>query len=281
MLLPLLTPAPGPARRESDAIRPVADVPRLAAPAQPDGALRHQSVDRAMHDRHRRAPIRRGQRPRHFARTDRRTRGTPAEQRQRRGARIRLGRLTHGPSSRFGAWHGAGRICYAAAMRARNPLYVMAKPPSAVAARIAALPRTDPKRGPELLHVTLLTLFDRAVAPPAWLPALVAALDGFAGASFPLAFDRIEEHKAVTLRTRAPLAEARAFQAALIRHLLLARAPIGLGTTPVPHLTIAYRGDGKGSEKLDPMGWTVDEILLVESVVGKTTHVTHGRWPLR
>ncbi len=41
-------------------------------------------------------------------------------------------------------------------MRARNPLYVMAKPPPEVAARIAALPRNDPKRGPELLHVTLL-----------------------------------------------------------------------------------------------------------------------------
>lgn len=57
------------------------------------------------------------------------------------------------------------------------------------------------------------------------------------------------------------------------------------GTTPEPHITINYRGDRLGSQtfgalKLPPIGWTVDEIILMESVVGKTTHVEHGRWPL-
>lgn len=165
-------------------------------------------------------------------------------------------------------------------MRARNPLYVMAKPPPGVAARIAALPRNDPGRGPELLHVTLLKLFDLHHAPPDWLPAVIAALDAFEGAAFPLAFDRIEARKAVTLRTRAPLPEARAFQAALVRFLLERRAPLMLGTTPEPHLTINYRDDRQGSRKMEPIGWVVDEILLVESVVGKTTHIVHGRWPL-
>ena len=165
-------------------------------------------------------------------------------------------------------------------VRPRNPLYVMAKPPPDVAAQIAALPRNDAKRPPELLHVTLLLLFDLAVAPPVWLPALIAALDGFEGEAFPIAFDRIEERKAVTLRTRAPLAEARAFQAALLRSLLERRAPIGVGTTPVPHVTINYRGDGLGARKTEPIEWTVDEILLVESLVGKTTHEEHGRWRL-
>jgi 2'-5' RNA ligase len=165
-------------------------------------------------------------------------------------------------------------------MRVRNPLYVMAKPPPAIAAQIAGLPRSDPGRGPELLHVTLVKLFDLYRAPPGWLPAMIAALDTFGGAAFPLAFDRIENRKAVTLRTRAPLAEARAFQASLVRHLLDRRAPLMLGTTPEPHLTINYHDDRQGSRKLAPIGWTVEEILLVESVVGKTTHVEHGRWPL-
>lgn len=165
-------------------------------------------------------------------------------------------------------------------MRARNPLYVMVKPPPDVAAQIAAQPRNDPKRGPHLLHVTLLKLFDLHRAPPEWLPAILAALDAFRGAPFPLAFDRIENRKAVTLRTRAPLPGARAFQAALVRHLVERRAPLMLGTTPEPHLTINYGGDRLGSRKIEPIGWTVEEILLVESVVGKTTHVEHGRWPL-
>lgn len=166
-------------------------------------------------------------------------------------------------------------------MRARNPLYVMAKPPPQAAARIAALLRNDPGRGQELLHVTLLKLFDLHHAPPQWLPTLIAALDAFDGAAFPLAFDRIENTKAVTLRTRAPLPEARAFQAALVRHLLERRAPLMLGTTPEPHLTINYGGDRVGTQKIEPVGWAVEEILLIESVVGKARHVEHGRWPLR
>ena len=166
-------------------------------------------------------------------------------------------------------------------MRARNPLYVMAKPPPDVQARIIALPRNDPERGPELLHVTLMTLFDLHYVSPDWLPAVIAALDSFEGPAFPLRFDRIENRKAVTLRSRAPLPEARSLQAALVRHLLEKRAPIMDGTTPEPHVTINYHGDRLNAQKIDPIGWTVDEILLMESVVGKTTHIEHGRWALR
>jgi 2'-5' RNA ligase len=165
-------------------------------------------------------------------------------------------------------------------MRARNPLYVMAKPPPDVQAQIAALPRNDPGRGPELFHVTLLSLFDLHYSRPEWLPQVIAALDSFEGSAFPLAFDRIENRKAVTLRTRDPLPEARAFQAALVRHLLERRAPMMLGTTPEPHLTINYRGDRLRAEKMPAIGWTVTDILLVESIVGKATHIEHGRWPL-
>ena len=171
-------------------------------------------------------------------------------------------------------------------MRARNPLDVMAKPPRHVQAAIAALPRNDPGRGPDLLHVTLISLYDLHHAPPEWLPATIAALGTFAAPPFPLRFDRIENRKAVTLRTRDPLAEARAFQKALVNHLLREKAPIMDGTTPEPHITINYRGDRLGSQtlnalKMPPIGWTVDEIILVESIVGKTTHVEHGRWRLR
>ena len=85
--------------------------------------------------------------------------------------------------------------------------------------------------------------------------------------------------------SRAPLAEARAFQRALVNHLLREKAPIMDGTTPEPHITNNYRGDRLGSQslgkKMPPIGWTVDEIILTESIVGKTTHVEHGRWPLR
>ncbi|WP_160174192.1 2'-5' RNA ligase family protein [Sphingopyxis sp. MWB1] len=157
----------------------------------------------------------------------------------------------------------------------------MAKPPRPVQAAIAALPRNDPGRGPHLLHVTLISLYDLHYAPPEWLPATIAALDSFVAPPFPLRFDRIENRRAVTLRTRDPLAEARAFQKALVNHLLCEKAPITDGTTPEPHITINYRGDRLRAEKMPPIGWTVDEIILTESIVGRTTHVEHGRWPLQ
>ena len=164
--------------------------------------------------------------------------------------------------------------------RTRNPLYIMAKPPPDVQAQIVALPRNDPGRGPHLLHVTLISLYDLHYAPPDWLPATIAALDSFFAPSFPLQFERIENRKAVTVRTRDPLTEARAFQKALVNHLLQRKAPFMDGTTPEPHITINYRGDRLRAEKMPPIGWKVDEIILTESIVGKTTHVEHGRWPL-
>ena len=108
-------------------------------------------------------------------------------------------------------------------MRARNPLYVMAKPPPEVQAQIAALPARSFARGPPPpCHAYL------ALRPPHCAARLAARdhrrADGFAAAPFPLRFDRIENRKAVTLRTRDPLAEARAFQKALVNHLLREKA---------------------------------------------------------
>lgn len=165
--------------------------------------------------------------------------------------------------------------------RLQNPLYLMHKPPPEVAARIAALPRNDPGRAPELLHVTLLKLFDLASAPPDWLPRVITALDALDGQAFALSFDRIEIGKVVKLVNRAELPQARAFQAGLVRHLLEHKAPLMPGTTPVPHITINYKDDRQGNRATDPIAWTATEVMLVESVVGQTRHVEQGRWQLR
>ncbi len=58
------------------------------------------------------------------------------------------------------------------------------------------------------------------------------------------------------------------------------------GTTPKPHITINYRGDRQGSQtfgalKMPPIGMDgAMKSLLMESIVGKTTHIEHGRWAL-
>jgi len=91
-------------------------------------------------------------------------------------------------------------------MRARNPLYVMAKPPPEAQAAIAALPCNDPGRSPDLLHVTLISFYDLHTAPPKWLPATPALSWRRTGwlrrSPFPLRVLPPENRQAVTLQTR-------------------------------------------------------------------------------
>ena len=58
------------------------------------------------------------------------------------------------------------------------------------------------------------------------------------------------------------------------------QAAIMDGTTPEPHVTINDRGDRLNAQKMPPIGWMVDKIILMESIVGKTAHVEQGRWKL-
>ena len=90
--------------------------------------------------------------------------------------------------------------------------------------RRAAAQRSRARPRPPPCHADLALRLHHV--PPEWLPATIAALDGFVAAPFPLRFDRIENRKAVTLHAREPLAKARAFQKALVNHLLREKAPI-------------------------------------------------------
>ncbi len=104
-------------------------------------------------------------------------------------------------------------------------------------------PATIPARGPELLHVTLVSLLDLHYAPPDALSATIAALDSFEGRRPSRSVSTGSKTARRSRCAPVPLAEARAFQKALINHLLACRAPIMLGTTPEPHVTINYKGD--------------------------------------
>lgn len=164
-------------------------------------------------------------------------------------------------------------------MRAKRPVYVFAKPSDEGRAAIGALRRTSRGRALDLLHTTLLPFFDLDDAPPQAVRHIIALLNEFRGDAFDLTFDSIVERRGVTLRSTRRLEGALAFQQALAAHLRARNFPF-FGRAPEPHLTINYRRDGYGNESISPIGWRVDEILLVESVVGETRHVVHGRWAL-
>lgn len=46
-----------------------------------------------------------------------------------------------------------------------------------------------------------------------------------------------------------------------------------------PHVTMAY-GERVPEFPVDPITWTVDEFVLIDSWVGQSKHVALGRWPL-
>jgi RNA 2',3'-cyclic 3'-phosphodiesterase len=48
-----------------------------------------------------------------------------------------------------------------------------------------------------------------------------------------------------------------------------------------PHMTLIYGGGRRiGEQVVEPVCWTVCELVLVQSLIGKTKHVRLGQWPL-
>jgi RNA 2',3'-cyclic 3'-phosphodiesterase len=48
-----------------------------------------------------------------------------------------------------------------------------------------------------------------------------------------------------------------------------------------PHMTLIYDSRRIDEEPIEPICWTVGELVLVQSLIGETKHVRLGRWPLR
>lgn len=161
-----------------------------------------------------------------------------------------------------------------------RPLYLLAKPPPVVRDLIWALPQTDKLRPAHLLHITLLRFVDLADAPSGFVSALTALLDGFTAVAFHVVFDQIIVNQSTFLKGSEPMAGVRRLQAELTHYLRQQHFPFS-GRPPEPHITINYGGGSPGSQVIDPISWTVDEILLIESVVGHKRHEPHGRWSLR
>ena len=48
-----------------------------------------------------------------------------------------------------------------------------------------------------------------------------------------------------------------------------------------PHVTLLRDAKAAKAQKIDPMTWQVADFVLVQSLLGKTTHIHLGRWPLK
>jgi len=172
-------------------------------------------------------------------------------------------------------------------------LFVAAVPDPAAARRIdavaAALRRDAGLHGTPLgidrYHVTLLFLGDcTADAAAARVRTVGERLDVRGHAPFDVSFDRVASFQR-RRGARAPvvLLAGEGLDALRAVHDTLAATLAGVvdDTKPfTPHLTLMYDEGRVDDRAVAPIRWTVREVALVHSAIGRRRHTVLGRWPL-
>ncbi len=137
---------------------------------------------------------------------------------------------------------------------------------------------------PERFHVTLHHLGDFSGIPQKVVDAASRAASSLVStAPFEVSFDRVVTFRA---RDQKPLVlvgdEGVAPLLDFHRRLetVLARFGIKPETRFKPHLTLLYDRQGIPETTVERLGWTVNEIVLVHSLLGQTKHVPLARWSL-
>lgn len=136
------------------------------------------------------------------------------------------------------------------------------------------------------LHVTINHLDDFSGVPERVVAAASQAAAAVKAAPFEAAFDRAasfqsrRDHKPFVLQGGAALAPLLAFQKAL--GLEMAKAGLGgyVEKAFTPHVTLLYDARVAPETSVEPVRWTVRELVLVHSLLGQTRHVALGRWAL-
>ncbi|MFN0219242.1 MAG: 2'-5' RNA ligase family protein [Hyphomicrobium sp.] len=139
---------------------------------------------------------------------------------------------------------------------------------------------------PERLHVSLCAVGGFSGAcPPAVINAAKAVADTVSMDPFTVSFDRVASfaggngRRALVLTGGEGVAGLVQFQKTL--GLTLNKAGLGLRQKDrfTPHVTMMY-ADHMCDFPIEPISWTVDEFVLVDSLWGQSRHVQLGRWPL-
>ncbi len=135
-------------------------------------------------------------------------------------------------------------------------------------------------------HVTLHHLGDFVGLPQGIVAAACGAAASVAMPPFEVTFDRAmsfnrPSNRPFVLRGGAGLAALMPFQQAL--NTALNHAGLGGGKANAhftPHVTLLYDDRDVAEQAIEPITWTVNEFVLVRSLIGKTLHIQLARWPL-
>jgi RNA 2',3'-cyclic 3'-phosphodiesterase len=138
---------------------------------------------------------------------------------------------------------------------------------------------------PNHLHVTLYHLGDWPSLPGPVVSAAQEAAAQINVPAFDVAFTRSESFRrgmgpfpfVLTCEQDAPC------WTAVRRPLGQAMERVGLGGATrgqfTPHMTLLRDDKRAVTAPIEPIRWTVRELVLVHSLLGKTTHIHLGRWP--
>jgi RNA 2',3'-cyclic 3'-phosphodiesterase len=133
------------------------------------------------------------------------------------------------------------------------------------------------KRPPEILHITLRAFgsFEDLKAQDLKKIRRICKTAALLSTPFDVSFDRVLPF------SNGPLALV-SEEANVDLHRLhwLAMGAPERKPKFSPHISLAYPSDGFEEERIPPVDWRVDELVLVRSLTGRTEHVELGRWQL-
>jgi 2'-5' RNA ligase len=135
-------------------------------------------------------------------------------------------------------------------------------------------------------HITVNHLDDFPGVPERIVAAASQAAASVKAAPFEVVFDRAAsfkgkpDKKPFVLRGGDALEALIAFQQAL--GFEMAKAGLGdyVEKSFTPHVTLLYDPRLVPEEPVEPIRWTVRELVLIHSLLGQTRHIPLGRWPL-
>lgn len=174
-------------------------------------------------------------------------------------------------------------------------VYFAVKPQMATASDIEHMAEREKRRhrlrghpiAPQCLHATVHFLGRERRLRAALIFAALRAGAAVVTPPFDVAFDRIESFLTRPDRVPLVLRGDDGLDGLMVLYRLLAEAmeKVGLGHYVLPHytphVTVLYADRPIAEQRVETIGWTVREFVLVRSLYGKGEHIELGRWPLR
>jgi RNA 2',3'-cyclic 3'-phosphodiesterase len=135
-------------------------------------------------------------------------------------------------------------------------------------------------------HITLHHLGDHIGLPQAIVAAAREAAANVALPQFDVTFDqaggfaRGAGSKPFVLQGGDGVVALAVFQRALGLAMMKAGLKRWTEASFTPHVTLLYDDRNVARHPIEPIGWTVKEFVLVQSLLGQTRHIPLARWPL-